>query len=402
MQNNKTLVVSPSNVNALITRLIRQDARLLNIAVRGEITNLKLSAAGHCFFSLSDGVSRISAAVWKSSLGRLKIRLEEGISVICYGSISTYESAGTYNLVCSDIVADGAGEQSAALDELVKRLKAEGVFDKKRPLPEFPKKIAVVTSPNGAVVHDIEKTLQNRFPCVKMLVIPTVVQGDSAPYSIARGIEYAQTTDADTIIIGRGGGASEDLSAFNAEIVARAIFSSRIPTVSAVGHEIDVTIADLAADRTAATPTAAAVVSVPDKEELYQRLKMLKAALSDKLSAKIAQKRGELSAMKNRTAELLDRCHKNKESSLGYSTDKIKRLMARKLEIAESSLKKNRELISALDPLSILKRGYSIVKIGGKTVTDAKELSVGQPVDIMLKNGGAVAVIKEVREKNGV
>lgn len=398
MQSNRTLVVTPSNVNGLITRLLKQDARLLNLSVRGEITNLKFSSAGHCFFSLSDGVSKLSAAVWRNSFERLKIKLEEGLSVICRGSISTYESAGTYNLVCSDIEIEGEGEQSAALDELVKKLKAQGVFDRKRPLPEFPGTIAVVTSPTGAVVHDIEKTLENRFPCVKMLIIPAVVQGESAPDSIVYGIEYAQNTDADVIILGRGGGASEDLSAFNAEKVARAVFASRIPTISAVGHEIDITIADLAADKTVATPTAAAVAAVPDKNELYRRLGEIRSSLSDRLNAKITQKRNELNTAKKRADELLLRCYKTKESELYNSSQNIKRFMERKIEIYTAELLKNRELISALNPLSTLKRGYSIVKLGEKTITDAEELEEGSRVEISFGKGSALAVIKEVRK----
>ena len=184
MQSNKVPVVSPSNVNGLITRLLKQDKRLLNLAVRGEISNLKISSTGHCFFSLSDGVSKLSAAVWKSNLSRLEDKLCEGANVICYGCISTYENAGTYSLSVNDISSDGEGEQAAARDKLVEKLKSEGLFARKRKLPVFPKKISVVTSPTGAVVHDIEKTIQNRFPCVKMLVIPAVVQGEGANFIV--------------------------------------------------------------------------------------------------------------------------------------------------------------------------------------------------------------------------
>ena len=400
MQNNNTLVVTPSNVNGLIARLLKQDARLLSLSVRGEITNLRVASSGHCFFSLSDGASKLSASIWKSNFQRLKVDICEGMTVVCRGSISVYEPSGTYSLICSDIETEGEGEQSAALGELVKKLKTEGLFERKRPLPEFPKTIAVITSPTGAVVHDIEKTLKNRFPCVKMLVIPTIVQGENAPASIVSGIEYAQTTDADVIVFGRGGGASEDLSAFNAEMVARAVFNSKIPTISAVGHEIDITIADLTADKTVATPTAAAVAAVPDKDELIRRLGMISSALTDKLRTNLSRKQGELYALKGRICELMERECKTNEKELFNLSERIKRLMTRKIEILEAALEKNREMISALDPLSTLKRGYSIVKIGKKTVTDAKELSVGERVEITLKSGSAVAEIKEV--KNGV
>lgn len=398
MQNAKELVVTPSNVNGLISRLLKNDKRLMSLAVRGEITNLKFSSAGHCFFSLSDNSSKLNAVIWSNNFDRIGSEIEEGMSVICRGTISVYENAGTYSLVCNEVESDGNGEQSAALDELVKKLKAEGIFDRKRPLPEFPKKIAVVTSPTGAVVHDIEKTLNRRFPCVKMLVVPAAVQGEGAPDSIVRGIEYAQTTDADVIIIGRGGGASEDLSAFNSERVARAVFLSRIPTISAVGHEIDMTISDLAADRTVPTPTAAAVAAVPDKDELLHRLGMFKIALSDKLNAKLMQKYAEVSSFKERMDELLEQCYKSRSNRLSVLSDNIKRSMNKKLEISEITLEKNRELISALDPLSVLKRGYSTVRRGEKTISDARELSVGDNVEIMFGSGSAEAEIKKVRE----
>ena len=398
MELNKPIVVTPSNVNGLISRILKGEKRLANIAVRGEITNLRYSSTGHCFFSISDGVSKLSAAVWKSNLGSLKVKPEENKSVVCYGGISTYENAGTYCLSCYNIELEGEGEQAASRDKLVEKLKAEGLFAQKRPLPAFPKKIAVITSPTGAVVHDIEKTLQNRFPCVKMLVIPAVVQGENAPLSIARGIEFAQTTDSDVLIIGRGGGATEDLSAFDSEIVARALYASKIPTISAVGHEIDITIADIVADRTAATPTAAAVAAVPDKNDIYARMDDLNSALLYRLKMKIRQNMNEVLAYKSRMNELLERGYTNKQKSLDYVSMNIKRLVERKLTVAESNLEKSRELISALNPLSTLKRGYSIVQMDGKTITDARELKVGGSVEIMLKNGGAVAVIEEIRE----
>lgn len=398
MENAKEIVVTPSNVNGLISRLVKNEQRLVNLAVRGEITSLKFSSAGHCYFNLSDKSSKLSVIIWSRVFSRIGAEIEEGKSVICKGAVSVYETSGTYSLVCNEVITDGDGEQSVALDELVKKLKSEGVFDRKRPLPEFPKKIAVVTSPTGAVVHDIETTLEGRFPCVKMFVVPAVVQGGDAPDSIVRGIEYAQTTDADVIIICRGGGASEDLSAFNSERVARAIFQSKIPVISAVGHEIDITISDLAADKTVATPTAAAIAAVPDKGELLHRLEMFETALSDKLNAKLMQKYAEVSSFKKRMDELLELSYKSREDRLSVLSDNIKRSMNKKLEISEITLEKHRQLISALDPLSVLKRGYSTVKLGEKIISDAGELSVGDDVEIMFGSGSAEAEIKKVRE----
>ncbi len=394
----KPPVVTPSNVNSLVSQLLKSDSRLLNLAVRGEITKITYSSAGHIYFTLTDGTSKLSVNVWKYVADRLKVKPEDKKKVVCKGSISVYEPNGTYSLICSDIEVEGAGEQAEKLRELAEKLKKEGVFDKKRQLPEYPKKIAVVTSPTGAVVHDIEKTLAQRFPCVKMVVIPAVVQGENAPLSIVRGIEYAQTTGADILIFGRGGGAAEDLSAFNAEIVARAVYNSAIPTISAVGHEIDVTISDLAADARAATPTAAAMIATPDKDELKQRLKTINQSLLDKLGAKAEQKRAQTNAIAERLTELLERCYKTKSADFERAKADIQRLMDRKFEIAESELEKQRGLISALNPLSTLKRGYSIVKLGEKTVSESKELSKGDTVEILLNSGSASAVIEEVRE----
>lgn len=395
---NKPPIVTPSNVNSLVSRLLKGDSRLINLAVRGEITKVTYSPAGHIYFSLIDERARLSVIVWKDDARRLKVQPEEKKKVVCRGSINVYETGGTYSLVCTDIEVEGAGEQAEKLRELAEKLKKEGVFDKKRQLPEYPKKIAVVTSPTGAVVHDIEKTLAERFPCVKMVVIPAVVQGENAPLSIVRGIEYAQTTGADILIFGRGGGASEDLSAFNAEIVARAVYKSEIPTISAVGHEIDVTISDLAADERAATPTAAAMIATPDKEELKQRLKAINQSLLDKLSAKAEQKRAQTKVIAERLTELLERCYKAKSADVERAKADIQRLLDRKFEIAESELEKQRGLISALNPLSTLKRGYSIVKLGEKTVSESKELSKGDTVEILLNSGSATAVIEEVRK----
>ena len=398
MQNTKELVVTPSNVNYLVSSLLEKDKRLMSLSVRGEITNLKFSAAGHCYFSLSDKTSKLSAIIWNRTFSRIGAEIEEGKSVICKGTISVYENGGTYSLVCNEVETEGSGEQSAALDELVKKLKAEGIFGRKRPLPKYPKKIAVVTSPTGAVVHDIEKTLEGRFPCVKMLVVPAVVQGEDAPDSIVRGIEYAQNTNADVIIIARGGGAAEDLSAFNSERVARAIFQSKPPVISAVGHEIDITISDLAADKTVPTPTAAAVAAVPDKEQLFKELGMSKSSILYWLDFKISKERERVSLFKDSMDKHLERCHQSKLSRLWEFMEDIKRSMEKKLEISEITLEKHRQLISALDPLSVLKRGYSTVKHGEKIISDAKELSVGDKVEIMFGSGSADAEIKKVRE----
>lgn len=398
MQNNNTLVVTPSNVNGLIKRLIGSEKKLSDVAVRGEITNLRVASSGHCYFSLSDGVSKLNAAVWKNNYARLKEKLEEGLSVICRGNVTVYEEGGTYSLSCIDVSVEGEGAQSAALEELAKKLRAEGFLDRKRPLPEFPQTVAVITSPSGAAVHDIEETLRGRYPFVKMLVIPSVVQGENAPDSIVSAFEYAQTTDADVIIFGRGGGASEDLSAFNSEKVVRAVFASRIPTISAVGHEIDRTLSDLVADRAVPTPTAAAIAAVPDFRELMQRISALKITLSDRLDAKISKKSGELNSTRHRLNGLLSRIYNTKERELSISAQNIKRLMTRRLEIAETELLKNRELISALNPLSTLKRGYSIVKSEGRPITDAGALSAGDQVEICFNVGSVTAVIEEVRK----
>lgn len=388
-------VVTVSQVNRVVGMLIKGDSRLKNVAVRGEISNFTCHyKTGHLYFTLKDEQTALKAVMFADKAQGLRFSPENGSKVICRGAVTVYEPNGVYQINCIDMQPDGAGEQAQALEELKKRLLDEGLFSRKRPIPAMPKKIAVITSAGGAALQDVINIISRRYPVVTLAVIPAQVQGATAPESIARAIERAQATGADTIIFGRGGGAAEDLAAFNTEIVARAVFNSAIPTISAVGHETDFSIADMAADMRAPTPSAAAELAVPD--------------ISVMLSA--------LNGMQGRISTAAKRCVTHSENSLAYRGEVIRALSPQSrinnaslrleglsrsisekahaaLEGAEQRLSASAEMISALNPMSILVRGYSVTYHEGKIVTGSEELKKGDEVKLRFANGSARAEI---------
>ncbi len=390
-------VVTVSQVNRVVGMLIKGDNRLKNVAVRGEISNFtRHYKTGHLYFTLKDEQTQLKAVMFSDNAARLKFSPENGSKVICRGAVTVYEPNGVYQISCIDMQADGEGEQAQALEELKKRLSDEGLFSRKRAIPAMPKKIALITSAGGAAIHDVMTTLQRRYPLVKLVVIPAQVQGATAPRSIAAAIERAQTTSADVLIFGRGGGSSEDLAAFDTEIVARAVYNSAIPTISAVGHEINISIADMTADMRAATPTAAAELAVPDAAVM--------------LSA--------INGMRSRIAAYARRCISDNENALAYRGEVIKALSPQMrlksleerlesvrgnirdkahaaLDKAERGLSAHAEMISALNPMSILVRGYSVTYHGDKIITGSEELKKGDEVKLRFANGSARAEIIE-------
>ncbi len=388
-------VVTVSQVNRVVGMLIKGDNRLKNVAVRGEISNFtRHYKTGHLYFTLKDEQTQLKAVMFSDNAARVTFSPENGSKVICRGAVTVYEPNGVYQINCIDMQADGEGEQAQALEELKKRLMSEGLFSQKRPIPAMPKKIALITSAGGAAIHDVMTTLQRRYPLVKLVVIPAQVQGATAPASIARAIARAQTTGADVLIFGRGGGSTEDLAAFDTEIVARAVYNSAIPTISAVGHEINISIADMTADMRAATPTAAAELAVPD----------------------VAVMLSAINGMRGRIAAYAKRCISDNENTLTYRGEvikalspetRLKNLEARLLSMnasirdkahaaldkAESRLSASAEMISALNPMSILVRGYSVTYHEGKIVTGSEELEKGDEVKLRFANGSARAEI---------
>ncbi len=393
-------VVTVSQVNRVAEMLINGDKRLGNVAVRGEISNFKDHyMSGHLYFTLKDGASQLSCMMFSDKAAGLKFAPENGDKVICRGAVRVYTKNGVYQLYCSDMTRDGEGEQAAALEELKKRLAEEGLFSRKRPLPAMPKKIAVITAPDSAAVRDVMTVIGRRYPIASLVVIPTLVQGEGAPQSVTRSLKRAQNIGADVIIFGRGGGSAEDLGAFNTEVVARAVFDSAVPTISAVGHETDTTIADMAADMRAPTPSAAAELAVPEIGAIYSAIEgMEKRARAAVLRSLSANER-VLSAMAELIRALSPHGRINAmEQRLDSVSALILRQMHARLDSAESRLIANADMISALNPLGVLSRGYSVAKAAGRVVTDAGTLSVGDVVELKFGKGGAAAEILKITE----
>lgn len=346
-------------------------SRLSDVWIRGEISNFTNHSSGHRYFTLKDKSSQLQCVMLKWHGNNLRFELEHGMKVIVLGDIDVYEQRGQYQLRVRAIRPDGVGELYKAYEQLKNKLATEGLFspEHKKPLPEFPKKIGVATSPTGAVLHDILTVLKRRYP-VNILFMPTVVQGEYAAESIVRSISALNNTDVDLIIMGRGGGSIEDLWAFNEEFVARAIFNSKIPVISAVGHETDYTIADFVADVRAPTPSVAAEIAVPDRQELCNRISRLGDRLTEIQRRSINDKTVYLAQLKAAIEPdlLLDRV----SHYMQYMNDIARRQVLsvqRILEVKKSLLVGNAGKLDAVSPLGTLSRGYSItLKMPDKTL----------------------------------
>lgn len=395
---NKPPIVTVSQVNRVVGMLIKSDKRLQNVAVKGEVSNFtRHYKTGHLYFTLKDEQTQLKAVMFAGNAAGLHFDPDNGDKVVCYGAITVYEPNGVYQINCTAMEKDGEGEQAAALEELKKRLYDEGLFSRKRPVPSMPKKIAVITSAGGAALQDIINIISRRYPLVTLVVIPAQVQGVGAAESVARAIGRAQNTGADTIIFGRGGGSSEDLSAFNAEIVARAVYNSAIPTISAVGHETDFTLADLAADMRAPTPSAAAELAVPDIAAFLSAIDGMERRIGINTKRCISEQESRLEYLSSITKA---RSPQNRIDLLSQRLENISETIRGRvhssLDRAEHTLTANAEMISALNPLAVLVRGYSVTSCNGSIVTDAAELSKGDAVDIRLAKGSVRAEITEI------
>ncbi len=390
-------VVTVSQVNRAVGMLINGDKRLQNVAVKGEISNFTCHyRTGHLYFTLKDEHTQLKAVMFAGNAAALRFTPKDGDKVICRGVITVYEPNGVYQIKCSAMEQDGAGEQAAALEELKKRLAAEGLFARKRPIPAMPKKIAVVTSAGGAALQDIINIISRRYPVVTLTVIPAQVQGVGAAESVAAAINLAQTTGADTLIFGRGGGSSEDLNAFDSEPVARAVFNSSIPTISAVGHETDITVADLTADMRAPTPSAAAELAVPDGAALISAIDGIQRRMGSYAKRCISYHERNL---EYRSELIKSRSPENRikllEQRLESTAGSIRSKTHEKLRRAEAQLSSHAEMISALNPMAVLVRGYSVTYCGEKIVTDSAQLHSGDELNIRLAKGSAKAVVTE-------
>lgn len=400
MENKKIPTVTVSQVNRAVSMLIGSDKRFNDLSVKGEISDFtRHYKTGHLYFSLCDDKAKLKAVMWASEANKLNFSPENGESVVCRGFLTVYEPAGVYQINVVSMEREGSGEQAKELFELVRKLDKEGLFKQKREIPEFPKKIAVITSQGGAALQDIINITTRRCPTIKLAVIPATVQGVNAASSIVEAFGAAEKSGADTIIFGRGGGSSDDLSAFNDEAVARAIFRSKIPTISAVGHETDTTIADLVADMRAPTPSAAAELATPDLQEVKRKFESLLSGIEYRVKSQISLCGAALNE-KSRLINALSPKNKIAEKSRAAEVlfEKITQSVHRKLALCESALDRQIGVISALSPLEVLKRGYSITEKDGKAVLKSSELSVGDKVEIRLGSGFASAEITDIKE----
>ena len=383
-------VFTVSEITNYIKTLIDGDMFLASVYVSGELSNYKIYPSGHHYFTLKDQDSAMKCVMFRSSASKLKFRPESGMKVILSGRVSVYPRDGAYQMYVTGITPEGVGDLHLAFEQLKEKLQKEGLFNRelKKPIPAFPEKIAVITSSAGAAVRDIIRVLRKRYPLSKVVILPVRVQGAEAPPEIAGAIRYANRHHiADLIITGRGGGSIEDLWAFNEEIVARAIFASEIPVISAVGHEPDVTISDFVADLRAATPSNAAELAVPDMMELKETLAAMEIRMNQAVSTQIT-------AMRRKVDELASK--RVLQSPVNYIDDKrilVDHLNSRLVSAGTLRLEKCRRVfaekaakLDALSPLKVLGRGYSIArKQDGGVIKSAADVKSGDKIKITLK-----------------
>ncbi len=397
--------VSVSELNEYIKRLVESDRTLSSVGVKGEISNFKYHSSGHLYFTLKDENSLIRAVMFRSSASKLSFTPENGMKVVCRGRVSVYTRDGQYQLYAESMDPDGIGSLYLAFEQLKNKLLREGLFDEKRKktLPKIPSAVGLITSPTGAAVRDMINVTGRRFPHAKIILYPTLVQGAEAPPQLIEALRYFnRVRNVDVIIIGRGGGSIEDLWAFNDEGVARAVAASTIPVISAVGHETDFTICDFAADRRAATPSQAAEFAVPETEKLKERFLNVIVRETAVINSQINSRRDRLSLISSRRSlsdptAMID----DKRMRTILETERLCRAASKTVEDKKSAFTNLSSKLEALDPLSVLSRGYSVVEIGGVIVKDIGQLSVGDMITVKTVSGEADAKIDEVR-KNGV
>lgn len=393
-------ILTVTQLNNLIKAAFDNVPTLQNVCVRGELSNYKLYPSGHHYFTLKDAEGSLKCVLFKGNAWSLRFKPQNGMSVLAVGRVSVYPRDGAYQLYCTRLIPDGAGDLQLAFDQLKERLWKEGLFDQahKQALPRFPHRIGIVTSPAGAAVHDMLRILGKRWPLSKVILLPVRVQGEEAAGEIARAIAYANREAlCELLIVGRGGGSMEDLWAFNEEPVARAIYASKIPVISAVGHEPDVTISDFAADLRAATPSNAAELAVPDRAELRARLEGLQRQMAAALQRKAQSARGRLEALRSR-AVLKDplRPVQDRRQTLDRLTERLAAAEAAVLSEQRTRLTRLAAGLDAMSPLKVLARGYAVVSDeSGKMITQARDTRQGQTVRITFRDDSVSAQITE-------
>ena len=399
---------------------IDNDINLREVYLKGEISNFKAHTRGHFYFTIKDEGSRINAVMFASSASKVKFTPEDGMKILVTGRISVYEATGGYQIYVNEMMEDGVGNLYVAFEQLKKKLASEGLFDDKykKPIPKIPERVGVITAPTGAAIRDIISTINRRFPLTEVILLPSLVQGEGAKEDIVRQIKRAEDYNLDVLIVGRGGGSIEDLWAFNEEIVARAIFECPIPIISAVGHEIDFTIADFVADLRAPTPTGAAEIAVPNKADVINYINQLNLRSRKAVGNILELKKKRLDNIKSNyilnnpldlysakiqkldyLTESLVKNYKNiiDKEKIKLNNIKTRPLFSNPLLILDKTKQKYTLLLGKLDalsPLKTLERGYGIIKLNDKAVTSIKDLKKDDLINIELKDGSKEAIIK--------
>ena len=400
-------IFTVSEVNQFIKDLLDNVPPLQEVLLRGELSNYKVYPSGHHYFTLKDSQCSLKCVMFRGSAARLRFRPENGMQVIASGRISVYPRDGAYQLYCTSLTPEGAGDLSVAFEQLKEKLRKEGLFDEthKKPLPPYPRRIAIVTSPAGAAVHDMIRILRRRYPIARVILLPVRVQGAEAPPEIVGAIRYADKWKiGDVIITGRGGGSMEDLWAFNDERVARAIYACETPVISAVGHEPDVTISDFVADVRASTPSNAAEIAVPDQVELRRQLSDLAERMTGSQASRLQALRERVDAL-GRKRVLTDQ--------LAYVQDKrmeLLHLQQRLGDLANAEIARKQKTFTALaasldamSPLKVLGRGYAVARNeAGQVLKSSGETHIGERIHVTLGSGGLTAVVDHIEEaRNG-
>ena len=401
MQNREYITIS--EINKIIKFTIDSNEILRCVYLKGEISNLKYHTRGHLYFSLKDETSKINAVMFNYNNSGLNFEPKDGDAVLVKGKISVYEASGSYQIYVDSMELDGVGNLYQLFEELKKKLSKEGLFDEihKQRINRLPERIGVITASTGAAIRDIISTINKRYPLVEIYIFPSLVQGADAAPNIVKMIELANTFPLDTIILGRGGGSIEDLWAFNEEIVARAIFNSKIPIISGVGHEIDFTISDFVADLRAPTPTGAAICATRDKEEIISYLNTCKNRINNALSNKLENSYEILKKYKsNYILNNPIRLYDMQEQKLDILYDKLNNSIKLNIDNLNKKIDTYKIKLDLLNPVSVLNKGYSIVYKDNKIIKDINNLEENDNISVMVKNGKINALVKGV-ENNG-
>jgi exodeoxyribonuclease VII large subunit len=399
-------VLTVSGISQYLRALFEGDEILNDVWISGEVSTLSTPSSGHIYFTIKDSNASLRCVIWRSQASRLRVPLKTGMAVEVHGAVSIYEASGQYQLYVDAVRAAGEGLLYQEFLRLKDMLEAEGLFDpqRKRPLPEFPGRIGIVTSSSGAALQDMLNTIRNRYPLAEVLLAPAMVQGEEAPPKLVAAIEALNRQDnVDVILLARGGGSLEDLWAFNDERVVRAVAASRIPVVTGVGHETDTTLVDYAADLRAPTPTAAAMLATPDKADLLVNLSAVSANLDSAFSDIINWNRQQLDQKSNRLI-LMSPLYRirNDRQRLDELAQRLHRVTYHQAKLRASQLDGIQRRLTALNPFEVLKRGYAVVRDGdGNLLRSVDGLNIGNIVNVRLADGSFEAEVNHIVKENG-